>query len=198
MSKLSRSKLKLPPPPTHVPPASIVKTPKVKKEKVSMDTSTCITKNSTSREAPNRVVWRALIDALLELKKFDVPLTRKIAKRVEKVPIAWSPFLDDADTDMLGHFEEGGYIVLNGKAFQEMGNPRRRAALMLHELVHSIGGTELDSEAIEAWVFPDVTSAPTKDDKCLFRTESGRYVKRNPTTGEVRLKRTGKVIAVLK
>jgi hypothetical protein len=96
-------------------------------------------------------VVTAILDFLKELKKYDVPLTVLIAKRLETLPIAWSPFMEDAD--LLGHYQEGGYLMLNSKAFLEMNSPRERAALMLHELVHSISGTELDAESIQAGYF---------------------------------------------
>jgi len=139
-----------------------------------------------------QTVVNAIMDALKPLKEKDIPLTIAIVKRLETLPIVWSPFMKDVD--LHGHMEENGYMMINAKAFRDF-NPRRRAALLLHEMIHGIAGTELDAESIEQWVFPDVSTAPTTDDRVLFRINEGRFVKLNEETGDVTLKRTGKVIA---
>ena len=147
----------------------------------------------SQRKKPQRLVVTAILDALKALKKKDVPLTRHIVRQLETMPIAWSPFMDDAH--ILGHVEEQGYMMLNPKAFSKSFTRKQRASLMLHELMHSIGGYELDAEAIEYWIYPSIASHPSTDDEVLFRTNQGLYVRRDPVSGNVHLKRTGEVIA---
>jgi len=46
------------------------------------------------------------------------------------------------------------------------------------------------------WVFPDDDAKSSKaQHKVIFQTNRGTFVKRDPESGYVRLKRTGKVIA---
>ena len=70
-------------------------------------------------------------------------------------------------------------------------------AVLLHELVHAVGGTELDSEAVEHACFAgSEATAPFGDDWDLFRSETseldgeetervGEFVIWNSETGEV-------------
>ena len=101
------------------------------------------------------------------------------------------------DADLLGHVEEQGYVMINSQAFSKMGR-NRRAALMLHELIHSVGGTELDAEAIERWAYPDDVTGPTEEDHVMFqRNPRGRYTTLDLNTFHVTLNRTKKVITRL-
>ena len=138
---------------------------------------------------PRKIVVTAILDALKALKEKDRVLTLHIVDRLDSMPIAWNAAMVDSDL-YHAHVEEHGYMMLNASAFANKFSRRQRAALMLHELVHfAIGGTELDAEAIEQWVFPDVASAPTTDDRILFHTDQGRYVTINLQSGNVQLKR---------
>jgi hypothetical protein len=81
-------------------------------------------------------------------------------------------------------------------------------AVLLHELVHAVGGTELDSEAVEHACFDGSSAtAPFGDDWDKFRSETGKldgnekervgeFVIWNSDTGEVwgKSQRDGKTV----
>ena len=104
----------------------------------------------------------------------------------------WS--LNTNDTDLLGHFHAGGMITLNQRVMRKMSRVQR-ASLLLHELIHSIGGTELDTEAFERWVFPEVnTGLPSYQELTLFHVDGGELVRWDLENGNVYLKRNGKLM----
>lgn len=99
-----------------------------------------------------------------------------------------------SDSHLLSRFKESGYVMVNTQAMSKMSR-ERRAALMLHQLVYSIGGTEVDAQALEKWAYPTAFTGPTQEDRRIFlRNPTGRYVRFHPSTGLVTLKRTNKII----
>ena len=69
------------------------------------------------------------------------------------------------------------------------------AQLVLHELVHSIGGTELDSVSITEWCFPNQNGTPLQSEFVLFEVEGGKFTSWNRRSGVVKLNRSRKTIA---
>ena len=66
------------------------------------------------------------------------------------------------------------------------GTQQRVTAVLFHELVHSVGGTELDSEALENHFFSgNGATMPTSGDFPKFRDEGGEFVIWDRTTGAV-------------
>lgn len=78
----------------------------------------------------------------------------------------------------------GSEITLTPSAFGS--STARFEAIVFHEIVHSCGGTELDSEALEnhCYRFAGAT-APTSDDFPKFRDDGGNFVTWNGATGAV-------------
>lgn len=138
---------------------------------------------------------KAIVDALKALKSKDLPTTHRIIKKLEALPVMWN--LNTNDSSLLGHFHDGGMITLNQQAMKKM-SPTKRASLLLHEMIHSIGGTELDAEAFERWVFPKVNAIPPSYQVLtLFRTDGGEFVRWELDSGNVYLKRNGKLMCRL-
>jgi hypothetical protein len=81
----------------------------------------------------------------------------------------------------------GNEITLTPSAFSS--TSARFEAIVFHEIVHSCGGTELDSEAFENHCYRNNgATAPTSDDFPKFRDEGGRWVNWNGSTGAVTTK----------
>lgn len=81
----------------------------------------------------------------------------------------------------------GNEITLTPSAFGS--TQPRFDAIVFHEIVHSCGGTELDSEAFENHCYRGGgATGPTDDDFPKFRNEGGRWVNWNGTTGAVTTK----------
>lgn len=81
----------------------------------------------------------------------------------------------------------GDEITLTPSAFGS--TQCRFDAIVFHEIVHSCGGTELDSEALENHCFRGCgATAPTSDDFPKFRDDGGRFVNWNGSTGAVTTK----------
>lgn len=76
----------------------------------------------------------------------------------------------------------GNEITLTPSAFGS--TQCRFDAIVFHEIVHSCGGTELDSEAFENHCFRLCgATAPTSDDFPKFRDDGGRWVNWDGSTG---------------
>lgn len=81
----------------------------------------------------------------------------------------------------------GNEITLTPSAFGS--TQSRFDAIVFHEIVHSCGGTELDSEGFENHCFRGGgATAPTSDDFPKFRNDGGRWLNWNGTTGAVTTK----------
>lgn len=81
----------------------------------------------------------------------------------------------------------GNEITLTPSAFAS--TQARFDAIVFHEIIHSCGGTELDSEAFENHCYRGAgATAPTSDDFPKFRDEGGRWVNWNGATGAVSTK----------
>lgn len=81
----------------------------------------------------------------------------------------------------------GNEITLTPGAFGS--TQCRFDAIVFHEIVHSCGGTELDSEAFENHCYRGCgATTPTSDDFPKFRNDGGRWVNWNGTTGAVTTK----------
>lgn len=66
------------------------------------------------------------------------------------------------------------------------GSSVRLAPVLLHELVHAVGGTELDAEAVEHACFDgNGATLPTSADFDLFRSDGGNFAEWDSDTGEV-------------
>ncbi|MCY1047592.1 hypothetical protein OV208_40210 [Corallococcus sp. bb12-1] len=66
------------------------------------------------------------------------------------------------------------------------GTQARATAVLFHEMVHSVGGTELDAEALENHFFGgNGATFPTSDDFPKFRGEGGAFVIWDEATGNV-------------
>ncbi len=62
----------------------------------------------------------------------------------------------------------------------------RLTAVLFHEMVHSVGGTELDSEALENHFFGgNGATFPTSDDFPAFDSDGGEFVIWDKATGNV-------------
>ena len=83
----------------------------------------------------------------------------------------------------LDGFSTGSYVALCntlGKTSQ------RIAAVLFHEMVHSVGGTELDAEALENhFFFGNGATPPFGDDFPKFHSEGGEFVIWDTTTGSI-------------
>ncbi len=81
----------------------------------------------------------------------------------------------------------GNEITLTPSAFGS--TQARFDAIVFHEIVHSCGGTELDSEAFENHCYRTAgATPPTSDDFPKFRDDGGRFVNWNGSTGAVTTK----------
>jgi len=81
----------------------------------------------------------------------------------------------------------GNEITLTPGAFGSTQN--RFDAIVFHEIIHSCGGTELDSEAFENHCYRNAgATAPTSGDFPKFRNDGGRWVNWNGSTGAVSTK----------
>ncbi len=81
----------------------------------------------------------------------------------------------------------GNEITLTPAAFGS--TTARFEAIVFHEMVHACGGTELDSEAFENHCYRGAgATVPTSDDFPKFRSEGGRWVNWNGSTGAVTTK----------
>ncbi len=81
----------------------------------------------------------------------------------------------------------GNEITLTPSAFGS--TQCRFEAIVFHEIVHSCGGTELDSEALENHCYRGCgATPPTSDDFPKFRDDGGRFVNWNGSTGAVTTK----------
>ena len=133
---------------------------------------------------------KALEEALAAMKKKDSHLYRLMKEKVKTIPLVKSPIL--RLTNIAGHFHRNnadGYITLKGDS--NIGS----AQLVLHELVHSIGGTELDSVSITEWCFPNQNGTPLQSEFVLFEVEGGKFTSWNRRSGVVKLNRSRKTIA---
>jgi hypothetical protein len=81
----------------------------------------------------------------------------------------------------------GNEITITPAAFGS--STARLEAIIFHEMIHSCGGTELDSEAFENHCYRgNGATAPTSDDFPKFRDDGGRWVNWNGATGAVTTK----------
>jgi hypothetical protein len=88
----------------------------------------------------------------------------------------------------------GNEITLTPTAFAS--TTARFDAIVFHEVIHSCGGTELDSEAFENHCYRGAgATAPTSSDFPKFRDDGGRFVNWNGSTGQVTTK-DGQVLNV--
>jgi len=101
---------------------------------------------------------------------------------------------DCESCDLAGRFSDNEVAVCNG-TFSSTQN--RINAVVFHELIHAIGGTELDSEAFENHCYRGQgATAPTSDDFPKFRDDGGNFVNWDGTTGQVTLKSNGQALNV--
>lgn len=62
---------------------------------------------------------------------------------------------------------------------------------LLHEIVHAVGGTELESEEIEKRVYGRRATDPTPDDYVKFSREKNTYIRHNvPYSGSLQWRKT--------
>lgn len=88
----------------------------------------------------------------------------------------------------------GNEITITPDAFSS--GAQRLEAIVFHEMIHSCGGTELDSEAFENLCYRNAgATPPTPDDFPKFRDDGGRWVNWNGATGQVTTK-DGQVLNV--
>ncbi len=81
----------------------------------------------------------------------------------------------------------GNEITLTPTAFASTAS--RFEAIVFHEIIHSCGGTELDSEAFENHCYRgNGATAPTSNDFPKFRDDGGSFVNWNGSTGAVSTK----------
>lgn len=81
----------------------------------------------------------------------------------------------------------GNEITLTPSAFGS--TTPRFDAIVFHEMVHRCGGTELDAEAFENHCYRNAgATAPTSDDFPKFRSDGGRWINWNGSTGAVTTK----------
>ena len=92
------------------------------------------------------------------------------------------------------NISEMGIVLLKWEAVMSH-NTSRLASLLIHELIHSIQGSELDAVAYSLHLFPDHTPRPSKKALAMFRrNKTGTFVKYNPRSGIVRNKCAGKIL----
>lgn len=90
---------------------------------------------------------------------------------------------------LAGQQSDNEITICNGTL---SGVQNRINAVVFHELIHAIGGTELDSEAFENHCYRNQgATAPTSDDFPKFRSDGGNFVNWDMTTGSVTLKSNG-------
>jgi hypothetical protein len=104
---------------------------------------------------------------------------------------------DSACDGTLAGRTSGNTVLLCCNTIDCSSGSARLGAVLLHEMVHACGGTELDSEAVEHACFTgNGATLPTSDDWDKFRSETdtlggnekervGKYVIWNSDTGEV-------------
>ena len=81
----------------------------------------------------------------------------------------------------------GKEVTLTPAAFSS--SSQRFRAIVFHEIIHTCGGTELDSEAFENHCYRNSgATAPTSDDFPKFRNDGARWVNWNGATGSVTTK----------
>lgn len=68
---------------------------------------------------------------------------------------------------------------------EDLACSQERMAVLCHQLVHAIGGTELDAMAVEALIFPEGFPSPREQDFEKFIKEGGRWFRYDPSTGHV-------------
>ncbi len=135
-------------------------------------------------------IKQAIQDLLQKLKQRDVMVHNLIHARVDNLLISWSPLLDEAG--LVGHYQDGGYIMLNSAAVT---STNQLAPLLLHELMHSIGGTELDAKSYVNWIYPDYMHENPVTLGCFENNGGGKFTKIDPKSGKVTHLQTNKVIA---
>jgi hypothetical protein len=140
------------------------------------------------------VFKQAIENVLRKLKHYDVMVHNLIRARLESVPISWSHLLDEVNANT--NANDFGFVVLDNF----IKSPDQLAPLLLQELMHSVGGTELDAEAYVAWIYPKhAREQPvTPQDFASFQEEGGKFTKWNKNTGKVTHLRTNKNIAKFK
>lgn len=81
----------------------------------------------------------------------------------------------------------GNEITLTPTAFGS--TTSRFEAIVFHEIIHTCGGTELDSEGFQNHCYRGSgATAPTSDDFPKFRDDGGRWLNWNGSTGRVTTK----------
>ena len=108
---------------------------------------------------------------------------KRAIKRADQ-DVVWK--CDSLSNSIVG-LTSGNEITLTPSAFGS--TQARFDAIVFHEIVHSCGGTELDSEALENHCFRTAgATPPTSDDFPKFRDDGGRFVNWNGSTGVVTTK----------
>lgn len=96
--------------------------------------------------------------------------------------------------DRLGYYE-GGLITICNLTFSKGQNTVN--AVVFHEMIHAIGGTELDAEAFENHCYRgEGATAPLGDDFEKFKAFRGNFVNWDRETGRVTLRNTGQELNV--
>ncbi len=92
----------------------------------------------------------------------------------------------DSRTDLYG-LSSGDEITITALTFGS--STARFDAVVLHEVIHRYGGTELDSEAFENHCYRNNgATAPTSDDFPKFRDDGGHWINWDGSTGAVTTK----------
>ena len=155
-----------------------------------------VTSVATGGTQDKRILVTAILDALKALKKRDVPLTVQIARQLEAIPeVTWSPQMKDEG--LLRNLKLNTRVTLDMRpTLGRLQVRKERAMAMLHRLIGFAGGLEIDIEAISGWVYPKPAALRNLGGfSYLFHIPKGKFVQVNCKTGDVRLKRTGEMIA---
>ena len=139
-------------------------------------------------------IKQSVEEILAKLKQLDPVVHDLIRTKLETVPISWSG-VDEEGT--LRHQQSPREIVLNSSAVK---SKEQLAPILLHELIHAVGGTELDAHGYVAWVYPKHPRDNSIEaaDYAYFTEEVGKFVVSNKKTGKVTHNQTQQVIAKFK
>ena len=96
----------------------------------------------------------------------------------------------DNHIQALKEFSASNVVIMDSRAAGSMDiDLELFDAIVFHEIIHSCGGTELDSEAFENHCYRNCgATAPTSDDFPKFRDDGGRWVNWNGSSGAVTTK----------
>jgi hypothetical protein len=143
-----------------------------------------------------RIVGRSRALVTRRLADPPCPVPRDLREELHAILSAGRPLVDlvyggDGDGRPTPYARSAGYrIVLYARAFPSaLDGTDRLAPILLHELIHTARGWELDAEAFEnAWFTrSEGARPPTREDWTLFKAQRyrGWWVRLDPRTRRV-------------